>query len=246
MQAAHTLSDFAGLLRLLAQGGLDFVVIGGCAVGAYAQLRGEGVVSADLDIITTSESLHELLAWAPRHGVAVLKRPQPRSLPVAVLEWRSLELNVLTGAPGLPSYGVVARMAREFEIHDHDLVVPIADPLDILANKLVARREKDQPHVGIIRRFIEEEIVSAMETERGRQRVLLARRYLEVLGARTLEEQLAARLVPLAVESIDVRFLAGRVPTEQQAAEVVQRARQHDVDPAEVEAIVAARTFAPS
>jgi len=244
MPAAYTLKDFTSLLRLLAERGVDYVVIGGCAVGAYAQLQGEAVVSADLDIFTTSSALHELLAWAPLHGIVVVKQPQPRSIPVAVLEWNALEVNVLTGAPGLPSYGVVARMAREFELKEHGaLVVPVADPLDILANKLTAARDKDQPHIEILRGFIEEEIVLAFETQRGRRRVMLARRYLEVLGRPMLAEPLAARLLPLAADPIDFRFLAGRVPTKRQALEVVDRARARGAEVDDIYAIVSTRTF---
>ena len=243
MQAAHSLTDFGELLKLLAERGVDYVVIGGCAVGAYAHLQGEAVVSADLDIVTTSEALHDMLVWAPRYGISVRKTSQPRSIPVAVLEWRKLEVNVLTGAPGLPDYGIVARMAREFEISAHGVAIPLADPLDLLANKLAAGREKDRPHITILRSFVEEEIVVAMGTERGRQRVMLARRYLEVMGLRCIEEQLAARLIPLAAAPVDFRFLAGRVPTREQADEVVRRALKHDADAEDVEAIVAARTF---
>jgi hypothetical protein len=231
------------MLQLLYRRGTDYVVIGGCAVGAYAQLQGEAVFSADLDIMTTSKALHELLTWAPHQGVEVVKVPQPRSIPVAVLQWRKLEVNVLTGAPGLPGFGLVARMAREFELQEHGIVVPIADPLDLLANKLVAGRDKDRAHIVIIRSFVEAEIVSAFEVETGRQRVMLARRYLEVLGVEQLEEALAERLLPLAKHPVDFRFLAGCVPTRRQAEVVVDRARVHDTDPDDVQLIVSTRTF---
>lgn len=45
---ASTLEDYLGLLEVLSRLGVDFVVIGGCAVGAYARLVGETVFSRDL------------------------------------------------------------------------------------------------------------------------------------------------------------------------------------------------------
>lgn len=65
MQKTYALSDFAEFLRKATDHGFDFVVIGGCAVGAYAQMQGETVLSADLDIYTTGRTLNDMIAWAP-------------------------------------------------------------------------------------------------------------------------------------------------------------------------------------
>lgn len=229
MPTPQTLSDFTDLLTLLMDRGFDFVVIGGCAVGAYAHLREETVFSADLDLYTTMEILEEMLSWAPRHGLAVQQRPQARSLPVAVLRWRGHEVNILTWATGLPAYGLVARTARELELPG-GLVVPLADPLDILANKLKAGRPKDRPHIELLCRFIEEEVVAAFSMEQGRRRIWTARRYLEVLEGRTLPIALAERLVGLAREPIDFSFLASKVPTAALAHVLRQRCAASALD----------------
>ncbi len=61
-------------------------MIGGQAVAAYATLLGEELLSVDLDILVSTETLGDLLQWAPRHGIRVVKRPRPRKIPVAFLE----------------------------------------------------------------------------------------------------------------------------------------------------------------
>lgn len=242
MQKTYNLVDFAEFLQKLNDEGFEFVVIGGCAVGAYAHMRGETVLSADLDIYTSGAILNELMAWAPRQGINIVKRPHVRGLPVAFLEWKGLEINILTWAAGLPSFGVVARMARELEVAElGGVIVPIADPLDILANKLEARREKDIPHIEILTAFIEEEITAAFESEQGRQRFMQARRYLEVLGRDDLPENLAKRLVELAELAVDFRFLAGRVPTRSLADRVVHRADDKGIDVEKIQTIVSSR-----
>jgi hypothetical protein len=55
-QAASSVEDYVELFQILAGLGTEFVVIGGCAVGAYARLVGERVFSADLDL---------LVRWTP-------------------------------------------------------------------------------------------------------------------------------------------------------------------------------------
>ena len=46
--------DYVELFDVLAGLGIEFVVIGGCAVGADARFLGEEVLSADLDLLLTS------------------------------------------------------------------------------------------------------------------------------------------------------------------------------------------------
>jgi len=109
---------------------------------------------------------------------------------------------------------VTARAARELQLGGKtELAVLIADPFDLLRNKLAVNRPKDQPHIAILRRFIDEEVVRGLaEEEEPRARISAAERLLEVLGAQTLEEGLASRLVPLARTPADFRFLAHRAP----------------------------------
>ena len=85
-----SIEDYVDLFGALAGLGIEFVVIGGCAVGAYARLLGEQVLSADLDLLVTWRSLETVVADAETLGVRVQKRPQPRTVPVALLEWRGL------------------------------------------------------------------------------------------------------------------------------------------------------------
>lgn len=116
-------------------------MIGGCAVGAYARLIGLTVVSADLDICVTDATLQDVLELARRDGATIRSRPQPRGVPVAFIEWQGREINVLTGSTGLPAAAAVVRAAREFELEALGLVVPLADPFDILAFPRGSRRD---------------------------------------------------------------------------------------------------------
>jgi hypothetical protein len=52
-------------LAFLSEHGLDAVVIGGCAVGAYARLMGETVLTTDLDLYTDRVTLEEIALAAP-------------------------------------------------------------------------------------------------------------------------------------------------------------------------------------
>jgi len=209
-----SVDDYVDLFGELAGLGIEFVVIGGCAVGAYARLLGEQVLSGDLDLLVTSRSLEAVVAEASAIGAQVHKMPQPRSVPVALLEWRGKEINLLTDSRGLPSPDVAARAAREFRLGQKtNLSILIADPFDLLRNKMSVNRPKDQPHIAILRRFLDEEVVAglAQETE-PRARLGAAERLLEVLGRRTLDEALAKRLIPLATTPADFKFLAHRAP----------------------------------
>lgn len=222
----RTLADFADLLTALANEGLDVAVIGGIAVGAYASLMGEAALSADLDLLATGETLQAIVRWARAHNFQVTKLPQARSIPVAFFFWNGLEINVLTSSHGLPPSHVVLRGARAFRLRDSggpDVLV--ADPLDLLANKMAVRRDKDLPHIEILRRFAEAEVVKAFRTETDpRARLAMARRLLEVTNARTLPEALADRLVDLATTPVDFRFLMNHVPHAVQADRLQQRA----------------------
>jgi predicted nucleotidyltransferase len=243
-QKAHDLGDFAAFLRRLGDAGFDFAVIGGCAVAAYAHLIGEELKSVDLDVYVTPKTLSELLEWAPRQGIRVVKRPRPRNIPVAVLEADGLEIDALTSSTGLPRPEVVARTAREFVLASHGgLEVPLADPFDLLANKLAVGRDKDRPHVEILRRFVEEEAVTAfVEEESPRARLAPARQLVEALGREALPAALADRLIALARTPADHRFLVNRVPTEAQARRVLEGVEDGDLR-SQLESILARRRF---
>ncbi len=224
------LGDFAGFLRQLEEYGFEFAVIGGQAVAAYAQLLGEEVLSVDLDIYLTQKTLEELLAWAPRHGIRVIKRPQPRNIPVAFLEFDGMEINALTSSHGLRDPEVVVQTARNFSLSVHaDLEVPIADPFDLLGNKLAVKRDKDLSHIEILHRFVEDEAEMAFHEEiRPRARLAPARRLLGTLGAKVLPAPLADRLIDLARTPVDYRFLMGRVPTREQAVRILEHTKESE------------------
>ncbi|MCP3999102.1 MAG: hypothetical protein GY722_29165, partial [bacterium] len=194
----------------------------------------------------TTATLAELLDWAPYHDIRVVKRPQPRNIPVAFLEVAAKEVNALTSADNLPPPGVVARTARQFTLSAHgDLEVPLADPFDLLGNKLAVARDKDRPHIEILRRYVEEEVVLAFcEEEEPRARLAPARRLLEVLKLKTLPEPLADRLVELARTAVDYRFLIHRVPTVEQARRLLGQLKPVDEElVAQLEAILTKRRF---
>jgi hypothetical protein len=239
-----TVDDYVDFFGLLAGLGIEFVVIGGCAVGAYARLLGEQVLSADLDLLVTWRSLETVITDAATIGARVQKLPQPRSVPVALLEWRGKEVNLLTGSSGLPTPDVAARAAREFHLgRGTDLAVLIADPFDLLRNKLSVNRPKDQPHIAILRRFLDEEAVAGLTKEKEpRARIGAAERLLEVLGSQTLEDDLANRLIPLAATATDFRFLAHRAPVRL-LSELRDRAPHQEIR-REVERIAALRGVA--
>jgi hypothetical protein len=240
-----SLEDFAAFLESLAREGYESVVIGGCAVGAYAALRGETVLSGDLDLIATSDTLDAILDAARRLGAEVLKRPQPRGIPTAFLRWQDKEINILTWSAGLGEPANVALLARVFELRKHPgLEVLVADPYDLLRNKITVNRPKDRPHIEVLRRFVEEEAVYAFESETSpRQRLAPARRLLEATGERCLPERLAARLVPLARLPSDFRFLANNVPTEPQARALLERAKADPELAQDLESILEHRDF---
>ena len=212
-EAAQDLRSYRQFLADLEDAGHDYVVIGGCAVAAYARQLDIELFSADLDLYASEKALREILDWArSRDGLRIAKRPKPRAVPVAVLYWNELEVNVLTGSSGLPDVRLVADHAREVEIDE--LLVPVADPFDLLANKLAVKREKDLPHIEVLRRFVEAEIVTAFESETNRRRRLApARRYLELLGLKRLPPELAGDLLTRSRYGSDLRFLASTAPT---------------------------------
>lgn len=220
----YTVGDYADFLSALAGSGLEVLVIGACAVGAYAALRGESIVSADLDIYATLETQLQIMDWAPAHRARIVKRPQPRTIPAVVLEWMEKDVNILTETKGFPPPAEAFQQARVFRLQGHgDLSVLLADPYDLLRCKLEVDRPKDRPHQEVLRRFLEEEIVEAFRVEgEPRDRIAPAQRFLEVLGARNLSEGLARRLLPHARTASDFRFLLGRAPTEELEEAVIR------------------------
>jgi hypothetical protein len=223
-ESSHTVEDYAGFLADLERSGLEVLVIGGCAVGAYAALRGESVLSRDLDLYTTVDTQLQVMEWAAGRGIRIVQRPLPRALSVVFLEWNGKEVNVLTETKGLPPPAEAYQEGRVFHLKEHgELSVTIVDPYDLLRCKLEVDRPKDKPHQEELRRFLEEEVVEAFRAAaEPRNRIAPAQRLLEVLRLRDLPEGLAGRLLPHARSASDFRFLLGRAPTVEFEEAVLQ------------------------
>ncbi len=233
----HSVEDYVDFLVGLVRLGVDFVVIGGCAVGVYARRAGVPCLSRDLDLYAGPQEIEEILAWAPSVGATVLKRPTPRSLGVAVLDWRGLEVNIISGSEGLPPPELAARACIELTLHGVDQALPIADPLDLLCNKLKLNRPKDAPHIAILRSFVETEaVVGFKEGVSALERTSYLRRLLRVLGTDRLPPDLFEKLLPHARTATDYRFLAHRAPGHADGARVIAAAEALG-DPALLDAL---------
>lgn len=140
-------------------------------------------------------------------------------------------------------FEALAARAREFFLPGrHDLPIQVADPTHLLANKIAVHRAKDRPHVAVLRRFVEEEVVLAFQEEtQPRRRIEPAQRLLDALRGDVLDEHLADRLLPLARMPADFRFLARHVPTRRQADALADAAPDDTRD--DVRDIAARRNF---
>lgn len=218
-----TLEDYADFLTALDRTGIGFAVIGGAAVGAYARLLGERVISADLDLVVSPEELNAFMASAGRLGATLEKRPQPRSIPVAFLRWRGLEVNALTSSEGLPAAETVIQTAREFHLAGASAPIPIADAFALLSNKLAVNREKDRPHIDILKRFlISESVAHFGRTELpSRRRIATIKRYLQMNGLKTVANELFVRLQGASPDAVGRRFLVSHSETPAEAQAVV-------------------------
>jgi hypothetical protein len=225
-KATLSLEDFADLLEVLAQAGTEQVVIGGCAVGAYARLIGGTVTSGDLDLYASYANTEAILIAVAAAGGRVVKRARARNIPVAVVDWNGRELNVLNSSAGLQTPEIETQLAREFVLRGRrGLAVLIADPFELLANKLAVDRPKDRPHIAILRRFLEGEVVLAFRDEDApRKRIAPAARLLRVEKKRALPARLMPELTKLARVRSDFRFLASHTPNRDAARAVLERA----------------------
>jgi hypothetical protein len=240
-QISPTLESYFGLFQKLADAGFETVVIGGCAVGAYARVIGATVVSQDLDLLATQGTLNAILTDASALGLSVEKWPSPRTVPVAVFRWAGFEINILTASDGLSSADIEVQVAREFRLSPADpFAVLVVDPFDLLRNKLAVRRPKDEAHIEIVKAYLEEELLGQFaSTQTARERLGPVVRYLDVLGLAILPNDLAHRLIPLAREVADFRMLAHRIPLE--LSYVLQRRATSTASQQAIEQVLHAR-----
>src|SRR5262245_26122177 len=128
-QTTSALADYIELFEALGRLGVEVVVIGGCAVGAYARLLGETILSNDLDLLLTRRGLELIIDESEALGLRVESRATARQVPVTVLRWKGREINLLTATDGLAAPDVEARSAREFRVSsDVDVAILIVDP----------------------------------------------------------------------------------------------------------------------
>ena len=231
-----TLADFRAVLEWVQAQGVDATVIGGVAVGAYAANVGAVVFSADLDLLTTPEQqdrLAQASAMEPR--LEVVKRPQARHLPILVMRWDGLEADVLTQSAGLPEPTVAFSRAWSIE------GVWVADPLDLLSNKLAVHRDKDVEHIRILRSLSEGFCLFFLESRPGRQAIEYLQRWARVEGWSSIPEDLFVELRGGAARSSPEarRYLVSKAGSRAQALAVSELAPAQEREA--LAAIVAAR-----
>jgi hypothetical protein len=137
------------LLALLADAGVDFVVIGGIAVVAHGHIR----TTRDLDITYRPDpanltKLGDTLVTldARLRGVTevvpfVPDRRTLRGAELLTLETREGSLDLLASPPGAPPYTELKRRAERIELEGR--LVRIASIADLVAMKRAAGRPRD-------------------------------------------------------------------------------------------------------
>lgn len=141
--------DAAGLVRRLAAGEVDFVIVGGVA----AVLHGSARVTRDLDVTfdTARDNLERLgkvlVALRPRlRGAEDVEGFVPdagtlRNVELLTLRTDLGDLDLLSSPPGAPRYRELAERAERYEIAG--VTVAVAGVEDLLAMKRTAGRPKD-------------------------------------------------------------------------------------------------------
>jgi predicted nucleotidyltransferase len=137
------------LLTRLADGGVDFVVIGAIAVVAHGHIR----TTRDLDITyaTAKDNLKALGAVlvatdARLRGVAEVVPfvPDERTLhgvELLTLETRDGSLDLLANPPGAPPYAELRANAERIDVEGREIL--IASAPDLIAMKRAAGRPRD-------------------------------------------------------------------------------------------------------
>ena len=159
--------DPVAALRVLVEGDVDFVVIGGIA----ARLRGAPLLTQDVDITPATD----------RHNLERLKRaleelearlrtasePEGVTFPFdpALLEsarvWTFItrfgDLDLVAAPAGTNGYDDIVRDADDLRVAtDPELIVKVASLVDVIRSKEAAGREKDRAALPMLRRTLEE------------------------------------------------------------------------------------------
>jgi hypothetical protein len=156
-----------GVLRVLVEHEVDFVVVGGVA----ARLRGAPLLTQDVDITpATDRSNLERLASALQELNARLRTAtEPDGVPFpfdpALLEasniWTMItkhgDLDLVVSPAGTDGYNDVVRDADPIRVAiEPDLIVNVASLVDVIRSKEAAGREKDRAALPLLRRTLEE------------------------------------------------------------------------------------------
>lgn len=217
-----TLADFAEVLDWARARGFEPTVIGGIAVGALAARIGVSSLSGDLDLLVSPRDQRRFADAATMDPmVGVVKRPKARGLPVLVLDWAGLEVDVLVESDGMRSPADVRERALDLD------GVSVADPVDLLTVKLAMRREKDLEHIKILRVVCEGFSLFGLRKGTDRAAFRFLRRWADSEGWESIPEALFLRLLNAAggqTSAAARRYLAQHAPTQGLADAVVSAA----------------------
>ncbi len=188
-----TLTDFDRVFEWTASHGFDITVIGGLAVGVFSPTHDAPLFSGDLELLTSpDEQLRISQAAARDPHVQILKTIHPRALPVLVLGWGPLEVDILSQSDGLPDPG--AAMQRAWVVEG----VRVADPTDLLEIKLAMKREKDLEHIEVLRKTCEGLSRADLTKLSGRRALHSLRRWVESEGWGVIPAPVFGRLLDVA------------------------------------------------
>jgi hypothetical protein len=143
-----------GLLRVLADHQVNFVIVGG--VGA--RLQGSPNITGDLDIVPDPSPDNLARLAAALSGPGTRKKPVDSTAYVphpyveaaeffadymAMYETPEGAIDVLIELPGVGSYDVLVREARGYQLRDAKLAIRVASLAHIIQSKETAGRSKD-------------------------------------------------------------------------------------------------------
>lgn len=203
---------------------IQATVIGGCAVGAYANTVGVTSLSGDLDVFATPDEQYRLLQIVRGlPGVTIESEPQPgSSIRTLVLKWGELEVDVLVESTGpLPDARVAYEGAWTFTLEDGS-TARVLDPFLLLKNKLGVDRDKDQEHIELLNAFLRDLVLARFADSSGlsRKKIETATKYLDALGLSLLPQDLFDELVVAPLDPATRRYLVKVAPSDEMALKV--------------------------
>lgn len=156
------MTDYAGLLRLLAESKIEFIVVGGVAATAHGSAR----FTADVDLVyhRTKENIQRLVdAFAPTHPYL---RGAPPDLP---FQWdpetieRGLNFTLITDLGAIDLLGEIAgggtyeQLQDSIEMkHAFGVDVPCLGLAKLIETKRAAGRRKDIDAIAELELLLEE------------------------------------------------------------------------------------------